>query len=269
MDRLFSEKDGASEPLDGSGAAIDPKGKTMTRNLKALGLALVALFAFAAVAASGASAQRLTTEGSKAVTLTGTETGATYDNSLTVFGNRLHCPGSTITGHKKMTEAETATRRHDLIQPNATEITLTPHLRNCTTEEGANRFSTTVDMNGCDYLLTIGALVSLETYKTDVHVVCPSGRFIEVTQFSSASHALRVCTEKITTTTPTSHAHIRNTPAAFGTRNDLDIVGTFTDIEAHKSGLCGSATSKVAELHIDVTVKAIDSLGAQTGITIS
>jgi hypothetical protein len=241
----------------------------MTRNLKALGLALVALFAFAAVAASGASAQRLTTEGGKAVTLTATETGSTFENSLTTFGFRFHCPGSTITGHKKLTEVETATKRHELIPNLSTEVTLTPHFRNCTTEEGASRFSTTVDMNGCDYLLTVGTLVSVDTYRTEFHIVCPPNRFIEVTQFSSASHALRVCAEKITTTTPTSHAHIRNTPAAAGTRNDLDIVGTFTDIEAHKSGLCGSATTKEDVQHINLTVKGVDSLGAQTGITIS
>jgi hypothetical protein len=243
---------------------------TMARNLKALGLALVALFAFGAIAASGASAQgRLTTEGSKAVTLTATETGLTFDNSFTAFGGRLHCPGSTITGHKKMTEAETATRRHDLIPNNATEITLTPHFRNCVTEEAGNRLPTTIDMNGCDFLLTVGALVSAGTYKTDIHIVCPPNRFIEITHFSSASHALRVCAKKITTTTPTSHAHITNTPAAAGTKNDLDVVGTFTDIEVHKSGLCGSETTKVAIQHIHMTVKGVDAAGLQTGITIS
>jgi hypothetical protein len=239
----------------------------MTRNLKALGLALVALFAFGAIAASGASAQRLTTEGAKAVTLTATETGVTYDNSFTAFGGRVHCPGSTITGHKKKTEAETAIKReHELLLNNAIEVTLTPHFRNCETVDPSGTFPTVVDMNGCDFLLTVGALVSAGTYRTDVHVVCPPNRFIEITQFSGI---IRVCTEKITTTTPTSHAHITNTPAAAGTRNDLDVVGTFTNIEVHKSGLCGSATEKEAIQHINVTVKAVDGVGAQTGITIS
>jgi hypothetical protein len=243
----------------------------MTRNLKALGLALVALFAFGAIAASGASAQRLTTEGGKAVTLTATETGSTFENSLTAFGGRVHCPGSTITGHKKKTEAETAIKReHELLLNNATEVTLTPHFRNCTSEDAArNRFPTTIDMNGCDFLLTVGTLVSLDTYRTEVHVVCPPNKFIEITQFSSSSHALRVCATKITTTTPTSHAHIRNTPAAAGTRNDLDVVGTFTDIEAHQSGLCGSSTTREGVQHINATVKAVDAAGLQTGITIS
>jgi hypothetical protein len=242
----------------------------MTRNLKALGLVLVAIFAFGAVVASGASAQRLTTEGGKAVTLTGTQTGLTFDNSFTMFGGKFHCPGSTITGHKKLTEAETATRRHELIPNLATEVTLTPHFRNCTTEDsGGTRFSTTIDMNGCDYLLTIGTLVSAGTYKTDIHTVCPPSRFIEITQFSSASHALRVCASKFTTTTPTSHVHITNTPAAAETRNDLDFVGTFTNIEVHKSGLCGSETTREFVQHIHMTIKAVDNVGAQTGITIS
>ena len=236
----------------------------MIRKLKVLGLALVALSAFAAVAASGASAQgKLTTEGGQEVTLTATETGTTFANSFTAFGGITHCPGSTITGHKSTTTP------HGLIPNNATAITLTPHFKNCTTELGGSKFPTTVDMNGCDFLLTIGAAVSAGTYKTEAHVTCPAGKFIQITQFLDSGHFFLACTETITTTTPHSTAHITNTPESGGVKDDLDVVGTFTSIEAHKSGGCGSATTKEAVQHIHGTVKAVNKAGVSTGITVS
>jgi hypothetical protein len=248
-------------PLNGRHPILR-KGKKMIRNLKTLGLALVAIFAFGAVAVSAASAGALTTEGGQAVTLTATETAGTYDTSFTL-PNKVHCPGSTFTGHKA-----TATP-HELIPNLATSFTFTPHLVNCVTEEETgSRFSTTVDMNGCDFLITIGAKVNEGTYIAEGHIVCSAGKFIQITQFSSASHALRLCTQTITTTTPTSHVHLTNTPAAGGTKSDLDIAGTFTDAEVHKSGLCGSSTTKAAVMHIDMTVKAVNSVGAQTGISV-
>ena len=67
----------------------------MIRNLKALGLALVAVFAMSAMAASASSAS-VTSDGP--FTLTGTETGGTETNYLEAFGLKTKCPGSTSKG---------------------------------------------------------------------------------------------------------------------------------------------------------------------------
>src|ERR1044072_3755126 len=73
--------------------------KRMIRNLKAPGLALMAVFALTAMAASTASAQQGTLTSDGPVTLIGTETGEPNDNSISMFGTTIRCPGSTHTAH--------------------------------------------------------------------------------------------------------------------------------------------------------------------------
>jgi hypothetical protein len=247
----------------GAGAATNPKGIKMIRNLKALGLALVAFFAFSAVAASGASAQgKLTAP--EPVTLIGTETGTTFDNALSSFGGKTHCPGSTITGHK------ITTTPHGLIPSGATEVTLTPHYVNCVSEDvGGSKFPTTVDMNGCDYhgkLLgsTTGATGS--AWGINLQITCPPNAHIQITQFSSSSHALRVCTVTVTNTNLTSDAHIGNVQPV-GQPDHLWAAGKVTNVSVHKSGLCGSGSDPAGVFNLDLTIKAFN--GVQKDVTIS
>jgi hypothetical protein len=126
----------------------------MIRNPKALGLALVAVFAMSAMATSAASAQQgeLTSKPVEGVTLIGSETGEAGSNALTAFGLRIECPQSTYTGHKY---SETP---HTLIPNGATTVTLTPDYKeenhNCRSFPG--NFPMTVSMNGCDYVLHFG-----------------------------------------------------------------------------------------------------------------
>ena len=90
----------------------------MIRNLKALGLALVAAFALSAVVASAASAQQgtITIEGGAA---TGFATEKT-PNKLKMLGAAIECPGSTATVHKAGSTTE-------LVPNGATEVTVRPH----------------------------------------------------------------------------------------------------------------------------------------------
>ncbi|HET8863444.1 MAG TPA: hypothetical protein VFM94_09365 [Solirubrobacterales bacterium] len=231
----------------------------MIRKLKIQGCALAAVAAVLMVAASSASGGVLTTETGVAATLVGAETGATLDNSFTTFSGPVHCPGSTLTGHKA------AVTPHENVQHGAASITLTPHYVNCVTKEteGSPSLPTTIDMNGCDYLLTIGSVTG-GGYGADIHRVCPENKFIQLTVFSSSSHALKLCTLSATTTTPISELHLNN---AGGGIKDIALVGTLTSIEVHKSGLCGSATDKAGSQHIDMTVKGF--VGSQIGISIS
>jgi hypothetical protein len=94
----------------------------MIRNLKVLGLALVAVLAMSAVVASAAMAQNglITSDGP--VTLTGSETGANT-NFWDAFGLQLTCPGSTTVGHKVGTS--------EPIPSGSSEITATPNYKNC------------------------------------------------------------------------------------------------------------------------------------------
>ncbi len=142
----------------------------MTLNLKALGLALFAVFAMSAVAASTASAQnaKITTDG-ESVTLTGTETGEPLANSFTAFGQTLRCPGSTFTGHKFETTP------HVPVPNNAENVTITPTYVNCVDQ---NEKPLTVSMNGCDYEFRHATTKNPNenTYTVTVYIVCSAGQ---------------------------------------------------------------------------------------------
>lgn len=123
----------------------------MTRNLKALGLALVAMLALSATAASTASAQvqdRLTLDGGEENAVV---TATSHDNVFRI----------TSLGGVSLARFECTTSRFTAaVQNNATEVTSTvsyagttnvvPHTNHCSATVG----SVTVDMNSCGYILT-------------------------------------------------------------------------------------------------------------------
>ncbi|MEX2081372.1 MAG: hypothetical protein WEC33_07120 [Dehalococcoidia bacterium] len=236
----------------------------MIRNLKALGLAMAAAFAFSAIAASGASAQQgvLTSDGP--VTLTATENKEGL-NALTSFEGKTECPGSTYTGHKFDVTP------HELIPNQATTATLTPHYKqaDCISEDaGGTVRSSTVHMNGCDYVFHLGETTGGEhTYGVTADVVCPKDKHIQVTVHTDQEHGpfTRVCTVTVGPQTGLKGAHVTTDTA----NHDLDIKGTFTDIAVTKSGLCGHAEEAKGEFHIDATVTGHNAEGKATGITVT
>lgn len=238
----------------------------MMRNLKTLGLALMAVFAFAALTASAASAQgKLTSDGP--VTLHGKETGAVGANSLTSFGNSTTCPPTTYTGHNVLTPQQTVEgAKHGYISVPATALTITPHYSGCTTSSPLGPLPTTVDMTGCDYDFHIGARVGPNTYKVKATVICPEGANIKVTVFLDAGHTQLACTSTITQN-PAGYdgLHLVNTP-----NKKVSVIGTIEGIEAHRSGeFCAPETKKDGILHIDAVFEGRDVNGNTTPISIS
>ncbi|HET8862857.1 MAG TPA: hypothetical protein VFM94_06380 [Solirubrobacterales bacterium] len=123
------------------------KDEVMTRNVKAMGLALVAVLGMSAIVASAASAQqgKLTSDGP--VTLTGSPTGTPDLSDFTFFGSsNSECPLYTYTGHKYNVTP------HELIPSGATAITLSVSYGKFCNVGGAPM---TADMNGCDFVLDI------------------------------------------------------------------------------------------------------------------
>lgn len=228
----------------------------MIRNLKTLGVALVAIFAMSAVVASAASAVtegQLTSDGP--VTLLGTETGEPQDNSLTFNGKVLTCPGTTYTGHKYNVTP------HELIPNGAKTVTITPHYRNCVS---SGPIPVTVDMNGCDYVFHLGEKISEHTYGITADIVCNGGGQITITAFSSSSHALKVCTQKVKTATGLTGLHVKHTTSP---ADDIDLTGTL-EVDVEQSGVCGALSGK-GVLHVDVTVKGLNSEGLNTPVTVT
>ena len=222
----------------------------MTRNLKALGLALVAVFAMSAIAASAAHAE---TEGhvtsTGPVTLKGTDTGATLENSLTVtvLGSttKIHCPESHYTGHKLNVTP------HQRLTSGETQITVTTITTNCT--DGTNAI--TVNMNGCDWqfldFTTTGGVAG--TYGIRADITCPGTNKIEMT--GSA------CAIKIGAQTDLTGLHATNTGS--GTSDSIDITGT-VNVAA---SACGIGITAVK--HVDFNMRGFNNVEAETGVTIS
>lgn len=244
----------------------------MTRNLKALGLALVAMFAMSAVVASAASAEGpqgfLATENNQAVTLDGTEIPETT-NALTAFGLPVKCPGTTYTGHKFISKHETETNpklEHGLIPSGATTVTITPDYEqeNCQAELSGG-LPATVDPNGCDFVVHIGGTTTdtegkpiPNTYKAIYDIVCPAGKEITVTVwFSEAEHLenKEACTIHIPEQSDLHGGHVTDE-----TNGHLRLDGQVTGIDATKTKdnlhplLCAHATTTDGRFDVNVTV---------------
>jgi hypothetical protein len=223
----------------------------MIGNIKALGLALVALLAMGVMAASSASAQigKVTSDTNKtAVTLKGTDTGAVGANSFTVPGiSSFHCPNSHYTGHKVNTVSTP-------LSVGETEITVRPEYTACT--DSSNR-AITVDMNSCHYRFydatTTGGVAG--TYGVAVDIVCPGTNKIEVTG-SSCSPI------KIGPQTDLTGFHLTNTPAG-AIKDDVDLTGE-VNVATTCFGIPATAVYKA-----DVTMRGYNTLGTEIGVTIS
>ena len=147
----------------------------MNRKLKVLGLALIAVFAMSAVAASGAQAQlKLTTTGPTWLTfdrIPGTE----QEFESRVAGVKVLCEN--VTGHATVVN-------------NQTEVTATniAYSGNCRTSIAGSEV--TVTMNGCDYLFHGGKTDPNNAehgIEGEVDLVCPAGKSIVIDVYASAA----------------------------------------------------------------------------------
>jgi uncharacterized cupredoxin-like copper-binding protein len=257
----------------------------MIRNLKALGLAMMALFALGAVIASAASAQQgvLTSDGP--VTLTFTETGAQTANRMTAFGAYVQCPGSTYTGHEVISQHDTETElglEHEPLPETSTTATLTPHYKevngegkpNCT---GPFGWTMTIHMNGCDYVMHLGNTVEEDTYDVTFDVVCPSGNEITWTIWrGGTSHATNpFCVIHIPPQEGLEGAHLTDTDTNDG---HVEVNGTLEGTEMtrttqtgphHSALLCGNTTTQTAKFDIDITIAGHNEAGGDTDIKLT
>lgn len=241
----------------------------MTSSLKIMAFALTAVFVMSAVAVSAASAQqgKLTSDGQ--FTLKAEETGAVGANSLTAFGFKVECPGSTGTGHKFNVTP------HALIPSGETTFTLTPHIVNCLVVVGGAKFPATTDFNGCDYVTHLGKTTGgvTGTYGGTTDIVCPAGKDITWTMWTnSVDHANNI--------TPMCVFHIKEQSGLTGAhvtdagKGDLSITGTIKNLHVMKTKtthalLCPEATTTSVETHLDLTVKGFNAEGGATNIAIS
>ena len=215
----------------------------MTRNLKTLGLALLAAFALSAVLASAASAEfttgdhntDLTVEGvseTQKFTITNAEGGAEAEFSCNEIGI---ASGGTGLG----TAQES--------------ITIEPEYSNdCTAVIGSSTFETRIDTNGCHYLFTTDE-------ENAVHIVCEEGKQLEMTAFILGSFRQCFKIHAQTPTEPFITYHNTTTPAG-----DMDVLMTVdvTGITYERVGLCKGEVNESNNLDYDgeVTVTGHDAI---------
>lgn len=138
----------------------------MTRNLKALGLALVAVFAMSVAAASAASAAELTATNGDGEH----ETGSLHAVQNESNKDKLGLP-------ELATTCSTSTATGEVPGGTASELTLIPTYHGCTT----GGLVTHVSMNGCDYLLHAGESIGEDKYKVTADIKCSEENEITLT----------------------------------------------------------------------------------------
>jgi len=201
----------------------------MIRTFKALGLALVAIFAMSALVASAAQAQGVltNTEATELTltqddeggtnTATGLQTFATTSGSFTC--DEFHAEATGLSSNSSLTEITFQNIKTNNVGKST-----------CT---GPFSTSPTFEFNGCDYLFTIGVTIGTTGMETTgaIHLVCPVGK-------------------QITTTAPFCQTHF---PAQSvgghlvfktitGAPDDITIEATLTGIQYQGTELCSSGS---------------------------
>lgn len=133
----------------------------MSRNLKVLGLALVAALALTALVGSTAQAN----ENGKFTAASYTSTGSGIDtgtHEFTAAGGSVKCSHATFSGTSSAA---------------STTQTITPVYEECT---AFGFVGATVTMNGCDYLFHLTGTGAGGSYNGNVDLVCPENKEVTI-----------------------------------------------------------------------------------------
>ena len=254
--------------------ATNRKDSKMTRNLKALGPALVAAFAFAAVSASSALA---VTE--PVAHFTASEYPS-YIEGNQIGNHTFTTPLGTIT----CTTAHFTSKANKLTAA-ATSLTVTPEYTGCSTKTALGaEYPTTVTNNGCTYTFTVhekgtttngnietpsGTVENAitHTWTGDVHIKCPEGvKGIEVHAYENVTKHTNdqpICTYTVKPQTVNNIVYRVHTVGG---------VSTYTTVEAKNSEVkinrtsgifttCGGA-EPTAKYNGNTTVETLNNAGA-------
>jgi hypothetical protein len=240
-----------------AGVEQQEEGSEMHLNLKALGLALVAVFAMSAIAASAAQATPTLTSEVSPVTLEATAGGLGSGEKFVAFNESVECEKSTF--HTPLTKTP------------ATEFTVEAEYGpECRTGTGLRA---TVTMNGCDYVFhNLKFIKATPDYEATVDIKCPAGKVIEVHIYATkAAHEAKnsLCTLTIPEQANLEKATITNKTTSGKNFGDLIIEGTIGNIHAiqHRNSiLCPAGTeTNTAEEIIPSGEKAITVNGTKEG----
>jgi len=231
------------------------------RNLKTLGLALVAVFAMSAVAASAAHATAASFSWDSGTTrLTGTAApiaeGGTQKFTITAGALSTSCDTVYATAEVSGTSASSITTIGSPTYTNTVEEKA-GEKHTCTNNVGGK---VTVSTTNCNYRFNAGTTVTAGTSSGTVDIVCPAG------------------SEGITVNSPglcLIHIFAQNGlgPVNYNTMSgppeDVTIEPLVNNITYTHTGLCGNATKADGTYTGQVTVKGENASGAQTNATVT
>ncbi len=221
----------------------------MIRNLKALGLALVALFAMSAVVASSASAVTniTTTSGPYPKHLIADDIGV--EDIFKVGTSEITCHGETYTTQ---------------LEGPSTSIEVTPEYGETCRTKTSPHWNVTVTENGCKIKFAVvahGAVTDED--KVSAEVVCAAGKVIEIHHFAEnvTPHSSLRCTNTV-------HAQKAGgtlTATSLTATGDIELHGTVTLVDTtHGPCSFGFTLNQEAEFIASTTLK--DTAGTRIHI---
>jgi hypothetical protein len=233
----------------------------MTRNLKALGLALVAAFALSAVMASGASA--------KTAQFT-TQAGTVHIDGAQVETDKF------FIGTKELT-CTTANLKGTAEGPEQSTVTLTPTYETCHAIVTILGFkvtrTATVTMNGCDYVFQATKETNETPYSADLTVTCHEGNEIEIHVYKNSAepHSEEVlCTYDIHHQTITDAIQLTNTKDANGVMDiHAHVNANVTLTNTIESATCGTGENLNAKYEGTDTLRATNGNEEYIDLTVS
>ena len=248
----------------------------MIRNLKALGLALVAMFAMSAVAASVASAETtnpgLFTAKVGATELAKIDAEQEGTNLFTLNGLALTCGTVTLSGNPVKTKAAAPDEVETTLKgPEFTDVTLSPIFgpNNCHVVIAGLTKTITITTNGCAFVLDSKTTVTKTGFDNTAltTVECPTGKKIEIHVYSEkAGEVSTTCTYDIeaiaanTTVPGITLTNKINTPAsADDITADINVFITINN--TIKSAVCGQNAIEKTTYHGEVTIQATNEAG--------
>jgi len=212
----------------------------MTRKLKTFGLALLALLAMGAIAASSASAYAFTAPGAGAGQKTFL-TGAGTTKPVLKTSGTVECTGSFFSG--SVTGSEQST------------VTLAPTYTGCT----AFGFATGhVKLNGCTYRFEAPSTEPSAGQYTGkpFQIICPAGKQIEITP---TTFGVSVCTQSIPEQAPAKGHVVYSNNAELGAEMDYLANATAEGISYTGTGGACGPSGTAATYSGQATVKGYEN----------
>jgi hypothetical protein len=254
------------------GVAKQNRKEETMRNLKALGLALVAVVALSAMAASTASAQTngMLTSDSSPVWIHGEDEPNTT-TPLTAFGGTTECAVATYSGGKINGTTGGTPKHHEGLVTPASSFTLTPKYSGCL---ASGVLPETITMNGCDYVIHIGPTVgaSNDLYSVTADLVCPENQEVTIDIFGDAGHTVPVCTIHIPPQAGLTGGTLTDEP----TSDHITLGGTIGGITMTKTkgaaGVCDNhehTSTGALDLAVTLAGKSAATNGSTVGLGIT